>query len=376
MSRSRSLGVGSTISWENWPYQPNSARDGRPPKKNGWSSTWASNIAQSLRAVSSISGEKLDTLNSSGLDIRFLSSRTPSLQIESSFGRTFPRFYIRGLGNTDYDPNAAQPVSVVYDDVALENPMLKSFPVFDLADVQVLRGPQGTLFGRNTPAGVVKLTSAKPTDSFGGYGSVEYGSYNTVNAEGALNVPLGGGFDARFSGLVQHRDNWVTNTAAGQPGVAANAKLEGYTDYAGRVQLAYASPDNDFHALLNLHGRGLNGTPRLFRAGLFQLGSNNFSAGFNPSQVQLDGYTSQSMSQSGANLHLDYHIDGLGTLYSVSAYEHAHVESTGDIDGGTWSAGMVMGMINDIPTCKELLDRMVSEAEVLIEQRLHNMVRH
>ena len=298
-------------------------------------------------AVSSISGEKLDTLNSSGLDIRFLSSRTPSLQIESSFGRTFPRFYIRGLGNTDYDPNAAQPVSVVYDDVALENPMLKSFPVFDLADVQVLRGPQGTLFGRNTPAGVIKLTSAKPTDTFGGFGSVEYGSYNTVNAEGALNVPLGGGFDARFSGLVQHRDNWVTNTAAGQPGVVANAKLEGYTDYAGRMQLAYASPDNEFHALLNLHGRGLNGTPRLFRAGLFQLGSNNFSAGFNPAQVQLDGYTSQSMSQTGASLHLDYHIEGLGTLYSVSAYEHAHVESTGDIDGGATYVGFpALGLNN------------------------------
>ena len=57
-------------------------------------------------AVTAISGEKLNVLNSSGLDIRFLSSRTPSLQIESSFGRTLPRFYIRGLGNTDFDVNA------------------------------------------------------------------------------------------------------------------------------------------------------------------------------------------------------------------------------------------------------------------------------
>ena len=92
-------------------------------------------------AVSVIAGEKLDVINSSGLDIRFLAARVPSLQVESSFGRTFPRFYIRGLGNTDFDPTAAQPVSVVYDDVALENPMLKSFPVFDLQNVQVLRGP-------------------------------------------------------------------------------------------------------------------------------------------------------------------------------------------------------------------------------------------
>ena len=297
-------------------------------------------------AVSSISGEKLDVLNSGGLDIRFLSSRTPSLQIESSFGRTFPRFYIRGLGNTDYDPNAAQPVSVVYDDVALENPMLKSFPVFDLADVQVLRGPQGTLFGRNTPAGVIKLTSAKPSDTFGGYASVQWGTYNTVNAEGAVNVPLGGGFAARFSGLVQHRDNWVTNTAAGQPGVGTNAKLEGYTDYSGRVKLAYVSPDSDFHALLNLHGRGLEGTPRLFRAGLFKQGSNDFSPGFDPSKVQLDGFASQSMSQWGANLHLDYHFAGLGTLYSVTAFEHANVESTGDIDGGATYTFPALGLNN------------------------------
>ena len=119
-------------------------------------------------AVSSISGEKLDVLNSSGLDIRFLSARTPSLLVESSFGRTFPRFYIRGLGNTDFDPNAAQPVSVVYDEVVLENPVLKSFPVFDLASVEVLRGPQGTLFGRNTPAGVISLNSTRPGDTFSG----------------------------------------------------------------------------------------------------------------------------------------------------------------------------------------------------------------
>ena len=286
-------------------------------------------------AVTSISGEKLDVLNSSGLDIRFLSSRTPSLQIESSFGRTFPRFYIRGLGNTDYDPNAQQPVSVVYDDVALESPMLKSFPVFDLKAVEVLRGPQGTLFGRNTPAGVIKLDSARPTDTFGGYGSLEWGSYNTINGEAALNVPLGGGFSSRFSAIAQHRENWVTNTNYGQPGNVAPQALEGYTDIAGRAQISYVSPDNSFHALWNIHLRGLEGTPRVFRAGLFQQGSNNFSPGFTPSQASVDGFTSQSMSQWGTNLHLDKHFDGLGTLTSISAFEHARVESTGDIDGGS-----------------------------------------
>jgi iron complex outermembrane receptor protein len=280
-------------------------------------------------AVSVLADEKLAVLNSSGLDIRFLSARVPSLLVESSFGRTFPRFYIRGLGNTDFDINAAQPVSVVYDDVALENPVLKSFPIFDVANVQVLRGPQGTLFGRNTPAGVVKISSARPGDELNGYGSVSWGTYNTVNAEGAIGGPLGGGFSARVSGLLQRRDDWVTNTA---PTGLADRKLEGYRDIAGRLQFAYDSAD--FHANLNVHARDLDGTPRIFRAGIIKRGTNNFVADFDKSKVALDGLTSQSLSSFGVNLRMDYHIDGVGTIYSVTGYEESDTESTGDIDGG------------------------------------------
>ena len=283
-------------------------------------------------AVTAVSGQKLDVLNSSGLDIRFLSAKTPSLLIESSFGRTYPRFYIRGLGNTDYDINAAQPVSVVYDDVALESPILKAFPVFDLSGVDVLRGPQGTLFGRNTPAGVVKLDSAKPTDTFGGYGQVSYGSFNTVNAEGAVNQPLGNGFDARLSGLVEHRDNWVTNTDTSPTSLAPH-KLEGYTDIAGRLQVAYDN-GGPFTALVNLHGRDLDGTPRVFRAGIFQQGSNNFVPNFDVYKVALDGPMSQTLRSGGIDLRLNYHFDGLGTLHSITAFEAAKVKSFGDIDGG------------------------------------------
>lgn len=297
-------------------------------------------------AVTAISGEKLDVINSSGLDIRFLSGRTPSLQAESSFGRTFPRFYIRGLGNTDFDPNAQQPVSVVLDDVALENPMLKAFPVFDLASVQVLRGPQGTLFGRNTPAGVIKLDSAKPTDTdLSGHANVSWGTFNTVNSEAAVNLPLGNGFAVRASGLLQRRDGYVRNTST--TGVA-DRNLEGYRDLAGRLQLGYSG--GDWNVLLGAHIRDLDGTPRVFRAGVFKPGSNEFNIGFDPRKVALDGYTSQSVQQYGINLRIDHHEDGLGTFYSVFGLEHATVESTGDIDGGNcyFFAGCATGTIGDI----------------------------
>ena len=81
------------------------------------------NVQKIPVSVGIIDTQQINAVNSSGADIRGLSGRVPSLNIESSFGRTFPRFYIRGLGNTDFDLNASQPVSLVYDDAA---PMCRS----------------------------------------------------------------------------------------------------------------------------------------------------------------------------------------------------------------------------------------------------------
>src|ERR1700730_5905044 len=164
----------------------------------------AENINDVPESLTAISGEKLEVIRSSGGDIRVLSARVPSLVLESSFGRTFPRPYIRGLGNTDFDLNASQPVSFVYDDVVLENPILKGVPLFDIDQVEVLRGPQGTLFGRNTPAGVLKFDSIKPSFAWHGYGQVSAGTFATVNAEGAIGGPITDTLAMRLSGLVQH----------------------------------------------------------------------------------------------------------------------------------------------------------------------------
>jgi iron complex outermembrane recepter protein len=286
------------------------------------------NIREVPNAVSKISGEKLDVLNSGGQDIRFLSGRVPSLNIESSFGRAFPRFYIRGYGNTDFRLNASQPVSLIYDDVVQENPILKGFPAFDLAGVEVVAGPQGTLYGRNTPAGVVKFESVKPSKKQEGYFNVSYGTHDTVNAEGAFNLPMGGDWAARISAQIQHRGDWVENTLAD----AATSKTEGYNDRAVRAQVLY-EPHKQFSALFNIHNRELDGSPRLFRANIIKPGTNDLVDGFDPDKMSIDGHNEQRIHATGGSARLRWNLNDV-TLHSITAIETVQPYSRGDVDGG------------------------------------------
>ena len=280
-------------------------------------------------AVSALSGDRLDALASGGQDVRFLSGRVPSLNIESSFGRAYPRFYIRGYGNTDFRLNASQPVSVVYDDVVQENPILKGFPVFDLKAVEVVAGPQGTLFGRNTPAGVVKFDSVKPSQRQDGYASVSAGTYGSLNLEGAFNLPLAGDWSARVSGLFQRRNDWVKNEEAQAP----TRETEGYRDAAVRLQALY-EPHKQFSALFNVHHRDLEGSPRLFRAGIIQPGTNELRAGFRPDRMRIDGVNEQNLTQTGGSARVKWSLDGFD-LYSISGFESVKPFSRGDVDGGS-----------------------------------------
>jgi iron complex outermembrane receptor protein len=225
----------------------------------------AENLKDVPMSVTAIKGDKLDVLTSGGADIRFLAGRSPSLNVESDYGRSFPRFYIRGQGNTDFDLNASQPVGLVVDDIVQESPMLKGFPVFDVDQVEVLRGPQGTLFGRNSPAGVIKFDSAKPVFKTEGYAVLGAGNYGTMNAEGAYNMPLSDTAALRVSLQSQHRNNRVHNP---EPN-AYTRDFEGYDDNAARVQLL-VKPTRDFSALFNVHARDMRGNATLFRANIIK----------------------------------------------------------------------------------------------------------
>jgi iron complex outermembrane receptor protein len=292
------------------------------------------NIKEVPVSVTQIKGEKLDVLVSGGEDIRVLAGKVPSLNVESSNGRTFPRFYIRGYGNTDFNTFASQPVSLIYDDVVQENPILKGFPIFDLAGVEVLRGPQGTLFGRNTPAGVVKFESEKPNvRKIEGYYNGTVASHNTINVDGAVNVPLSDQWAMRFSTLRQHRDDYVDNYA--DPAFTVKrGELDGYNEHAERLQLLYA-PDTTMSALFNVHQRTTTGSSRLFRANLIKKGTNDFADGFDADRVVTNAQNYQNLKTSGGSARLSWDL-GAVKLYSITGFEQVNrYLSRGDIDGGT-----------------------------------------
>ena len=285
-------------------------------------------------SVDVVSGDKLDAINSGGGDIRALAGRVPSLNIESSFGRTFPRFYIRGLGNTDFDLNASQPVSLVYDDVVLENPILKGFPIFDVERVEVLRGPQGTLFGRNTPAGIVKFDSVRPDKAGANYLKASIGRFSSASVEGAVGGNITETISARASVSVQSRADWVDNIDT----ATDNKDLESYSDVAARLQVQFA-PTETLKLRLTGQYRDFGGTARVFRANMFRPGTNDLrgvttaTSEFRRDQVRADGINFQDLKLYSLGGAVEWDL-GPVTLTSVTAYWDGKYSSRGDIDGG------------------------------------------
>ncbi len=174
------------------------------------------NIQKVPISITTFDAEQFRLLTGGAADVKFLSGRVPSLVLESSFGRAFPRFYIRGLGNTDFDLNASQPVSMVVDEVVLENPVVKGMPLFDIERVEVLRGPQGTFFGRNTPAGVVKFDTVKPSDEETRLRCAPPTAPSTTSTCRPRSAAASDTFSARASVLYQSQSDWVDNGFTGE----------------------------------------------------------------------------------------------------------------------------------------------------------------
>ncbi|MGA8706547.1 MAG: TonB-dependent receptor [Steroidobacteraceae bacterium] len=152
----------------------------------------------------------------------------PSLKL-NAFSSAAVVWNIRGVSQNDYGDQQEPPVAVYQDDSYSSSINTSSFPIFDLARVETLRGPQGTLFGRNATGGAIQFISNKPTKEFEGYATATYGSFNERIFEGAVSGPLLDNLQFRLAGLKDNDDGYITDVVPGQEdfGAANHYALRG-----------------------------------------------------------------------------------------------------------------------------------------------------
>ncbi|WP_153114784.1 TonB-dependent receptor [Rhodocyclus tenuis] len=165
-------------------------------------------------AITVLSGEELQARGIS--NVNQLQNEVPSLEVEPAFGSGQAQFRIRGIGFQDYGPNNSSAVGVYVDEVSYGFPVQTQGLLFDLERVEVLRGPQGTLYGKNTTGGAINFLTRKPTKEFEGGVSVGYSSYDTKTVQGFLSGPISESLRGRFSFATEQGGAWQHNRETGE----------------------------------------------------------------------------------------------------------------------------------------------------------------
>lgn len=166
-------------------------------------------------AISAFSGDQLQAQGvSSTAD---LGQFVPNLAASNNTGiGSANTYFMRGLGNSDSFATVDSPVGTYVDDIYLSRQNANNLSLFDVDRIEVLRGPQGTLFGRNTTGGAINVIMKDPGKDLDGYAEIGYGSYNKKAARGSVDIPLAPSFSIKLSGYWQNDDGYVHNVTTGE----------------------------------------------------------------------------------------------------------------------------------------------------------------
>jgi len=223
----------------------------------------AQNLQDVPMAISAYSGDQIQKLGASQLSQVFASA--PSVRYATPAGNSgFPVFNIRGVTLLDFSYTNEASVAVYADEVYLGNPFFATQQLFDVERVEILRGPQGTLYGRNATGGLVNFISRRPTATFQARGLLQYSSYDDIVAEGAVSGPLAEGLRLRVAARYNSNDGWQRNLATGtrlasvDHAIALRATVE--ADLAPAVLLTASGHFSDTAG--NEDGRAIYGARR------------------------------------------------------------------------------------------------------------------
>jgi iron complex outermembrane receptor protein len=321
-------------------------------------------------AVDTLRGEDLRALGANSLaDVtRFATN----VQLYDEYGGGQPTWVIRGVGLQDFNPNNTPTAAVYVDDVYLTSNVMGAQSLFDVERIEVLKGPQGALYGRNTSGGAVRVITQRPDlEAAGGYLTGNYGRWEDGSLEGAVNVPLTDTMAVRLAGRAQNsNEGWQENVVTGEE--------HGEQDrWAVRASLL-AELGDTAQALLRVHGAEDNSETALMTAlGIYDPATFDFCAPllsgsvdnsqcaaygtfFDPlfrfpdvqeedgSETLSDPINQLDNSSFGASLELTFEIGEL-TLTSITGYEEFDYGLLFDYDGAFGEYGHQHGQ-TDIET--------------------------
>lgn len=298
----------------------------------------AQNVQDVPIAIAAVDSEGLR--NAGIRDPRDLTLLVPSLSMQAGTAASTTSLFIRGVGIGDFNSNTTGAVGIYVDDVFLGANAGKLFNVFDSDGIEVLKGPQGTLYGRNTTAGAIRFASRRPTDTLSGDFSALYGRFNEVRLEGGIGGPVAGdALKARISGLYHRSDGSTFNRVTGN-------RVNNIDLWAGRFILDY-SPTPDALVRLTIHAGRNNGGARQFQhrgQGVDFLGQ----PAFLPDGTPLDGFGyadtdgdpwagdydvegKERIDVLGGSLNMHFEL-GKVQLTSITAYEQVNRSTLEDTD--------------------------------------------
>lgn len=309
-------------------------------------------------AVTMLNGE--DALRRGIDSVTDLVDEVPGVSVNYAFGGTnYGLISIRGIGGADdYKPNGNPSVALHVDGVYQTSNAYLGMPLFDLDRVEILKGPQGTLYGRNTTAGVINAITKGPGEAVEGSGRLEFGSYDYLAMEAAVGGPLSETVGVRLAVLAEQGGGFMTGAGAGdlagfQPVIAGVAQTqvppivdpgrrEGFGDkdlFAGRATVAFDfTPDTNL--TVKLFGSRDRGDTRQYDRISATLDSNIANAGENddPYEFYSSEYPTHSIDIYGVSAALQHRLGDDLNLAVIGNVQGTTRSVQGNGDGSPYPA--------------------------------------